>query len=133
VVSLTSLAGLFIGGIIVWLVTALAIFFAGRIVAGRKATYGKALGLILVGVIIISIFSLVSTTLFGSIIGPILVFIVWLALIKSFFHTGWMGALGIAILAVFMMIVIMVILGFAIALVGLPYIQLPISIPTQSF
>jgi len=129
--QLFDLAGLFIVGVIVWLVTAFAIFFAARVVAGSRATYSRALGLTLVGVIVISISSILLTGFFGF-MGPILVFIIWLALVKSFFHTGWLGALGIAILAVFMLLVLIVILGFALALIGIPYIRPPVSIPTYS-
>jgi hypothetical protein len=117
----------------VWLVTALAIFFAARVIAGSKATYARALGLTLLGVIIISVSSIMLEAFLGSIIGSILVFVIWLALIKSFFQTGWLGAIGISILAVFMLIVIMVILGFLFALIGLPFIQPPIQMLTQSF
>lgn len=129
---LIGIAGFFIIGVAVWLVTALAVFFAARVVAGSRATYARALALTLIGVVTISLFSLILTVLLGSLVGSILVFAIWLALIKSFFQTGWLGAFGIAVLAIFMLVVIMVILGSLFALIGMPFIRPPISIPAKS-
>ena len=128
-----SIVSFFILTVIVWFVTSLIVFIAARVVAGSEATYGKALGLILVGVILISIFSIMLLPFLGSIIGPIIVFIVWLALTKFLFHTGWLEAFGITILAIFIMITIITILDFVIALIGLPVLQQSIPIPTRTF
>ena len=111
--------------VVSWLIVSLAVFFAARVVAGSKATFGRALGLVLVGVVIIGLFSVVVSAVgsfagpAGLIVGSIIAFILWLGLIKSFFHTGWLAALGIALLAYFMLIVVVLLIVFAAGLMGI--------------
>lgn len=106
--------------LISWIIISLAVYFAGRVIVGEKAKFTHSLLLTLVGVVIVGLFSILTVTLFGRIVGFILTMIVWLWLIKYFFNTGWFAALGIAILSIFMLIVILVILGFILGLTGLP-------------
>ncbi|MGP3667823.1 MAG: hypothetical protein ACKD6N_04910 [Candidatus Bathyarchaeota archaeon] len=97
----------------------LAVYFAGRVIVGEKAKFTRSLLLTLVGVVIISLFAIFTITLLGRVIGFILTMIIWLWLIRYFFNTGWLAALGVAVLSVFMFIVILLILGFILGLTGL--------------
>jgi hypothetical protein len=47
----------------------------------------------------------------GWIIAALIMFVVWLALIKHFFDCGWLKALAIAIIAVIIFIVIIAVLA----------------------
>ncbi|RLI29289.1 hypothetical protein DRO53_02490 [Candidatus Bathyarchaeota archaeon] len=101
----------------VWIITALAIFMAGRIVAGPEATFPKALALILVGGVIIGLFSYMAPLILGP-LGWILAFLLWVWLIKSFFGVGWLGGFLIAILASIIFLVLMVFAALGLALAG---------------
>jgi hypothetical protein len=48
---------------------------------------------------------------FSGIIAGIIVLIIWLALVKHFFDTGWLKALVIAVVAILIWIVIAVIIA----------------------
>jgi hypothetical protein len=54
--------------------------------------------------------------LFSGIIASIIVLLIWLALVKHFFDTGWLRALAIAIVAIVIWIVIAVIIGIILGL-----------------
>ena len=47
----------------------------------------------------------------GGLVAAVIMFIVWLALIKHFFDCGWLMALAIAIIAVILFVVIVAILA----------------------
>ncbi|MCX8176232.1 MAG: hypothetical protein N3E48_03240 [Candidatus Bathyarchaeota archaeon] len=102
-----------------WVIVSLAVYFAGRVIVGEKAKFTRSLLLTLVGVVIVSLFFIFTVTLLGRTISFMLTMIIWLWLIKSFFNTGWLAALGIAILSIFMFIVVLLILGFILGLTGL--------------
>ncbi len=104
--------------LVAWLIVSLAVYFAARIVVGGKASFTRALGLVFVGVIIVGLTSILTHSFLGSFLGSVLTFFVWLWLIKTFFHTGWFSALGIAILAVFMFLIVIIILGFILGVFG---------------
>jgi hypothetical protein len=53
--------------------------------------------------------------LIGGIIAALIMFVVWLALIKHFFDCGWIKAFVIAVIAV----IIFVIIAFVLALIGI--------------
>ena len=88
--------------IINWFVLAFIIMLAAKIVAGMEATFTKALIASLIGGIISAIlyyaFLLIFPTLFWA--AGIVIFIVYLLVIKYYFGTGCLGALIIAILAI---------------------------------
>lgn len=113
-VVLASLAGL-IGFVVVWMITSLAVFAAGRIMVGSYATFPKALALILVGTLLIGVTYMAASLLLTPFFGWIVAFLVWLGLIKHFFRTGWIVALIISILA--WVILMLLALGFTVALV----------------
>jgi len=66
-----------------------------------------AVWIVILGTVIGGIFG----WLFTGIIAAIIQLIIWVALVKHFFDTGWLTALGIGIVAVVIFVVITVILG----------------------
>jgi hypothetical protein len=90
------------------------LWLAGRALAGKeKAKFTDAIWIVLLGTIIGAFVS----AYIGGLIAAVIMFIVWLALIKHFFDCGWIKAFAIAIIAVIIFIVlvaILAIIGFGI-------------------
>ena len=105
----------FASAIVAWFAVSLAIYLAARIVVGGKASFTHTLLLVFVGVVIVGLTSILTHSLLGS----VLTFLVWLWLIKTFFQTNWFSALGIAILAVFMFLAVIILLGFILSIFGI--------------
>jgi hypothetical protein len=93
------------------------LWIAGRLLAGKdKAKFTDALWIVILGTIIGVVFQAFLEGILG-LLGSIIMLIIWLALVKHFFDTGWLKALVIAILAVIIYIIIvaiLVLLGLAI-------------------
>jgi len=70
-------------------------------VGGDKTKFSDAFWIAVLGIIIGS-----AITYFVPIIGFILVLILWIALIHHFFDTGWLGALGIGIVAIIIYVIL---------------------------
>lgn len=112
--DLVSLAISIIARIIV---LTIVLWGAGRLLAGaQKAKFTDALWIAILGTAIGAVVENFLTGFLG-LLGAILVLIIWLALVKHFFDTGWLRALAIAIVAVIFYVVLAVILG--ILLVGI--------------
>jgi len=93
------------------------LWIAGRLLAGKdKAKFTDALWIVVLGTVIGGIFQY----LFAGIIASIIVLVIWLALVKHFFDTGWLKAFAIAVIAVVIWIVIAVIIAVivGIAIIG---------------
>ena len=108
-----SLAVYLIGLIILWIVVSVPVYFAGRAIKGRGAGFGKAMGATLGGVVVYYIVYFVVAFFLGAVIGPtadvlalILGFIAWLAVFRGAFHTSWLGAIGIVVIAWLILIVL---------------------------
>ncbi len=104
--------GTIIVGPILWLI--------GRALVGPdKAKLTDALWIMLLGQIIGAIVGFVTGFDFTlSIIGFIIQLVIWLALIRHFFDTGWGKALVIAIIAVIVSAIIFAILAIVLAVLG---------------
>jgi hypothetical protein len=93
------------------------LWIAGRLLAGKdKAKFTDALWIVVLGTIIGAVFQSFLEGILG-LLGSIIMLIIWLALVKHFFDTGWVKALVIAILAIIIYIIIvaiLVLLGLAI-------------------
>jgi len=117
-VALTGVALLaaFVAFVIVLLIVGLMLYIAGRIVVGRKATYGGAVAIAFLGTLVGFVVSLLL-----PVVGWVIALLVWLYLIKSFFKTGWLRAFVIGIVAIVVTVVVAIIVGiiFGITLVGL--------------
>ena len=95
-----------IGLLVLWFVVSIPVYFAGKAVKAGRASIGEAMGATLGGVIAYYIVFFVVAYFLGAVIGSsaaaialILGLIVWLAVFKSAFHTSWIGAIGIVVLA----------------------------------
>ena len=94
--------------IITIIVLAPALWLAGRALAGTNAKFLDAVWIIILGTLVGGIFSYFEII---GIIALIIQLVIWLALVKHFFDTGWLKALIISVLAVIILIVIAFILG----------------------
>ena len=90
------------------IVIAPVLWLSGRVLVGKeKAKFTDAILIVALGTII----GAVVGAFVGSLYAAIIMFIVWLALIKHFFDCGWLKALVIAIIAVIIFIIILVVLA----------------------
>jgi hypothetical protein len=101
-------------------VNSLFVWLAGRALVGaEKAKFTDAIWIVVLGAVIGGIIG----AFFSGIVGSIIVFIVWLGLIKHFFDCGWGKAFLIAVLAVIIQFIISfilaLILGAAVFTLGL--------------
>jgi len=98
------------------IILSIILYIAGLTVVGkRKATFGDAFKISLLGTFLGSLISgLISY--FVPVLGLIVYILVWLALIKHYFETGWLGALAVAILALIVAIVLMVLISLILAI-----------------
>ena len=82
-----------------WILISLVLFIAGRIVSGKKVTLGQAFIISLVGPFLMGIAMLIASVFFGSIIGLLISFLVWIWAIKTVFNVGWGAAFLISVVA----------------------------------
>src|SRR3972149_6803747 len=124
-----------IGLIILWIIASIPAYLAGKAVTGGKASFGQAMGATLGGTIIYGIVLIGVTLFLGTLIGAsagfwalILGFIAWLAVYRASFDTGWLGALAIAVLSVFVFLILNILLGslFGVALPDLFPFEVPL-------
>lgn len=111
--ALDTMAILFmlVGIIVNVIVNSLFVWLAGRALVGaEKAKFTDAIWIVIIGSVIGGILGAFNWGLIGTVIS----FILWLALIKHFFDCGWVKAFIIAIVAA----IIQIILFFILALVG---------------
>jgi len=111
-----DLVALLIQIVVGTIVIAPILWLAGRALVGKdKAKFTDAIWIVLLGTIIGAVVGA-----FGyAWIAAIIMFVVWLALIKHFFDCGWLMAFAIAIIAVIIFIVVAVVLGIVLAIIGL--------------
>ena len=102
-----------IGLLILWIVVSIPVYFAGKLLKGGRASFGNALGATLGGVIVYSIIVFAVGYFLGAVIGSgagplalVLGLIAWLAVFRAAFRTGWLGAIGIVILAWLILLVL---------------------------
>ena len=86
---------------------------AAKALTGGKTRFGQAMGATLLGPLVYGLVSVFATFFLGvfgvaqaGIIAFILAFLALLGVYKSSFNTGWMQALGIAILATIIIAII---------------------------
>jgi hypothetical protein len=97
------------------------LWIAGRLLAGKQnAKFTDAIWTVIIGTLAFYFAGYLLQDLLGSIILSYLVlFVIWLALVKHFFDCGWLKALAISILAVIIAIIIWVLIGMILALIGI--------------
>jgi hypothetical protein len=116
-------AAVVIGLLLLWIIISIPVWAAAKILTVGRAKFSRAMLVTAVGPIIYAIVFFISTAVlsaaFGGptlplIIGFIIAFIAWIWVFKKGFDTGWLRALGIAILAVIMFAIIGVIISLII-------------------
>lgn len=111
-----NVLGLAVQIIVGIIVVAPVLWISGRTLVGKqKAKFTDAIWIVVLGIVIgVIIGALVNSGLLSAII----MFIVWLGLIKHFFDCGWLKAFVVAIVAVIIFTIIAAILAI-IGIVGL--------------
>lgn len=110
-----------IGFLILWIVVSIPVYIASKIVS-RHSSFGRAMAATLLGpvvsFVVLALVALVAGAVVGAFALPLallLAFLSWLWVYKSLFETGWLGAFGIALLAV---IVYAILVGLLALLTG---------------
>lgn len=104
-----DLVALLIQIVVGTIIVAPVLWLAGRALAGKeKAKFTDAIWIVVLGTVIGAVVGAFSSGLIAAVI----MFVIWLALIKHFFDCGWIMALAIAIIAVIIFIVIVAVLAF---------------------
>jgi hypothetical protein len=112
-----DLVALLIQIVVSIIIVAPVLWLVGRALAGKgKAKFTDAIWIVVLGIVI----GAVVGALVSGWIASIIMFVVWLGLIKHFFDCGWLKAFAIAVIAVIVFIIIAVIL----AIIGLGVIAL---------
>ena len=102
-----------IGLLVLWIVVSIPVYFAGRAVRGKNASFGNALGATLGGVVVYYVVYFSIAFFLGSVIGSsadvfalLLGLLAWLAVFRAAFQTGWLGAIGIVVIAWLILLVL---------------------------
>ncbi len=105
--GLVGLVVVLVALIILWVIVSLPVYVAAKVVTSGKARFGQAMWATLGGAIVFVIVLAVVSFFLGALIGRaadafavLLAFVAWLGLYRSIFEVGWLGAIGIAVLAV---------------------------------
>ena len=131
--SLASLIGIAMVFLLVWVIISIPIYFAARIVAGRKTTFGKALIASLVAPLVTLFFFFVVAVVLAPFLGPLAIMLAMLValfmliyLYSSIFDTGLLGGFAIAVFSVILSFIVWGILSVMIfAFLGLTTSAMP--------
>lgn len=114
-------AAVIIGLLVLWIIVSIPVWVAAKILAMGRVSFSRAMLVTALGpivsVVVFFIFAALLTAIVGDptlpvIIGLIVAFVAWIGVFKRGFHTGWLRALGIAMLAV----IVFAVIGFIISL-----------------
>lgn len=104
-----NLIGIVVQIIVGIMILAPVLWIAGRALVGaHKAKFSDAIWIVVLGIVIGAV---VGAVINSGILSALIMFIVWLGLIKHFFDCGWLKAFTIAIVAVIIFLVIAAILA----------------------
>jgi hypothetical protein len=97
--------------IILWAIVSIPVWLAAKIITRGKARFTRAMLVTAVGPVVYGIVFFISNAALAAtggfvFVSFILAFIAWIAVFKYGFDTGWLRALGIAVLATVVFIVI---------------------------
>jgi uncharacterized membrane protein YvlD (DUF360 family) len=116
-----GLESLLIQIVVAAVVLAPVLWFVGKWFVGKdKAKFTDALWIGVLGVVIGAGIGFLLTGWVGTILGTLIMIVVWLALITHFFDCGWLKGLAIAIIAGIIYWVITIILSAILVALGLP-------------
>jgi hypothetical protein len=104
-----NLIGLAVNVIVGVIVVSPVLWLVGRAMVGKeKAKFTDAIWIVTLGIIIGSILGVFVRGFLGFVVSLIL----WLALIRHFFDTGWLKSLAIAVVALVVFAIIVAVLAF---------------------
>ena len=107
----TGLVSVLIGFLIIYIIYLLIVGFvlwlAGEIIVGRRVTFGEALGIAGLGTFLVGGIVFFLPGLLGIGLG----LLVFLLLVKHYFKTGWLGAIGVGIMAIIVGVIVIFVLG----------------------
>ncbi len=104
--------GLIIEIIVAIIFVAPILWLVGRALAGKQnAKFTDAIWIVVLGIVIGAIIGIFV----GGLIAAVIMFFVWLGLIKYFFDCGWLKAFAIAVITV----IVFIIIAFVLALIGI--------------
>jgi DNA integrity scanning protein DisA with diadenylate cyclase activity len=107
-----SLVEILIQIVISVIVVSPILWLVGRALAGHKAKFTDAIWIVVLGTVIGTILGALIGGPIGSLLSSIIMFFVWLGLIKHFFDCGWIKAFVIAVITVIVFVVIAILLMF---------------------
>jgi hypothetical protein len=112
--------------IALWIVVSIPVYIAAKAVTGGKASLGQAMIATLLGPIVFAIVRAIAILFLGflgvapsALLALVLAFIAWLWVYKSSFDTGWLQALGIALLAIVVFFVLSLIIAALVPIVSI--------------
>ena len=138
--NLASIIIAIISLVIIWAIVSIPVWISAKILASRRASFGRAMLVTAAGPIVYALVLIISTS-FSSLavgnrlslitsLGVVLAFLAWIYVFKRGFETGWIRPAGIAIFA----IIVFVIIGVFIALVTHLFVpNVPPIITAQPF
>ncbi|QQG49463.1 MAG: hypothetical protein HY247_03960 [archaeon] len=102
-----------VGLVILWVIVSIPVYFAGKAVTHGRSGFRTAMGATLGGGLAYFIVYWVVAFFLGPVLpssalalASIIGIIVWLAVYRSAFDTGWLGAIGIVVLAWIILLVL---------------------------
>ncbi len=111
--DLPGLVVYLVGIIILWFVVSIPVYLAGKAVRGREAGFGSALAATLGGVVAYYLVFFIVDYFLGSVVGTsagpialIVALVAWLAVFRAAFSTTWLSAVGIAVVAWIILLVL---------------------------
>ena len=119
-------ASVIIGLLILWIIVSIPVWISAKILTAGRVKFTRAMLVTALGPITYAVVFFISAALLAAIVGDptlplvigfIVAFIAWIGIFKIGFDTGWLRALGIAILAIIVFAVIGFIISFLIQLV----------------
>jgi hypothetical protein len=121
-IEIVVIAGaVIIGLLVLWIIVSIPVWVAAKILAMGRVSFSRAMLVTALGPVVAAvvffIFAVLLTAIVGDptvpiIIGLIVAFVAWIGVFKRGFHTGWLRALGIAILSIIVFAVIGLIISF---------------------
>ena len=103
-----DLVSILINIVVGTIIVAPFLWIAGRwLVGSEKAKFFDAIWIVLFGTVINAIIG----AFIPGLLAAIIMFVIWLALIKHFFDCGWVMAFVIALIAVIIIVIVGIILG----------------------
>jgi hypothetical protein len=109
--------------LVLWIIVSIPVWVAAKILTRGRVKFTRAMLVTAVGPIIYAIVFFISAAVLSAalgdstlplIIGFIIAFIAWIGVFKKGFNTGWLRALGVALLAIIIFAVIGVIISLVV-------------------